>query len=196
MHAPGPQYSYREGCRAPHNSTGLVRIKWFLVSVHQSSPLVQSSDCRQPEELIGFKQNITSAYHPQLNGLDECFNQTLKAQLPKIVIEHQDDWDDLLDNILFAYWTTHQASTKCTPLYWCFAKKLNYPLTWHKWSIQKSTAQKLSFSKKYKSLHMIKLIRTSRKHMRGKNLSTVPQTKAMTWTQQKKKEPKWDTAKE
>ena len=32
------------------------------------------------EELTGFKHKITSAYHPQSNGLDERFNQTLKAQ--------------------------------------------------------------------------------------------------------------------
>ena len=55
------------------------------------------------EELTGFKHKITSAYHPQSNGLDERFNQTLKAQLQKLVNDHQDDWDDLIDNILFAY---------------------------------------------------------------------------------------------
>ena len=33
------------------------------------------------EELTGFKHKITSAYHPQSNGLDECFNQMLKSQL-------------------------------------------------------------------------------------------------------------------
>ena len=31
------------------------------------------------EELTGFKHKITSAYHPQSNGLDERFNQMLKA---------------------------------------------------------------------------------------------------------------------
>lgn len=35
------------------------------------------------EELTRFKHKITSAYHPQSNGLDERFNQTLKAQLQK-----------------------------------------------------------------------------------------------------------------
>ena len=34
----------------PYKQVSLVRKhkKWFLVSVHQSSPLVQSSDCRRP----------------------------------------------------------------------------------------------------------------------------------------------------
>ena len=52
------------------------------------------------KELTGFKHKITSAYYPQSNGLGERFNQTLKAQLQKLVNENQDNWDELLDDIL------------------------------------------------------------------------------------------------
>ena len=76
------------------------------------------------EQLTDFKHNITSAYHPQSNGLDERFNQTLKAQLQKKVNEHQDNWDDLLDNIPFAYRTSRQVSTKCTPFLLIWVVKL------------------------------------------------------------------------
>ena len=62
------------------------------------------------EELTGFQHRVTSAYHPQSNGLDERMNQTLKAALQKLVNENQDDWDQLLDNVLFAYRTSRQAS--------------------------------------------------------------------------------------
>ena len=58
------------------------------------------------EQLTGFKHNIKSAYPPQSNGLDEHFNQTLKVQLQKMVNEHQDNYNDLLDNTLFAYRTS------------------------------------------------------------------------------------------
>ena len=34
------------------------------------------------EELTGFKHKITSAYHPQSNALDECFNQITNAEIP------------------------------------------------------------------------------------------------------------------
>ena len=56
------------------------------------------------EEFTGFKHKITSAYHPQSNRLDEHFNQTLKSQLQKLVNDHQ---DDLLNNSLFAYRSSH-----------------------------------------------------------------------------------------
>ena len=69
----------------------------------------------QLEELTCFRHKITSAYHPQSNGLDERMNQTLKAQLQKLVNAYQDHWDTMIDNTVFAYNTTCQASTKCTP---------------------------------------------------------------------------------
>ena len=54
-------------------------------------------------QLMGVKCNITSAYHPQSNGLDERFNQTLQRQLLKCVSEKENDWDLYLDAILFSY---------------------------------------------------------------------------------------------
>ena len=67
-------------------------------------------------------------YNPQSNGLDERFNQTLKSQLQKLVNDHQDDWDDLLDNILFAYKTSRQDSTKCTPFILMYEREARLPI--------------------------------------------------------------------
>ena len=80
------------------------------------------------EELTGFKHKITSAYHPQSNGLDERFNQTLKAQLQKLVNENQDNWDELLDNILFAYRSSRHNSTKCTPFLLMYGREARLPI--------------------------------------------------------------------
>ena len=80
------------------------------------------------EELTRFKHRMTSAYHPQLNGLDEQFNQTLKSQLQKLVNDRQDDWDELLDNILFAYRTSHHDSTKCTPFLLMYGREACLPI--------------------------------------------------------------------
>ena len=51
----------------------------------------------------GVQCNLTSAYHPQSNGLDERFNQTLQRQLKKFVDSEQKNWDQYLDAILFSY---------------------------------------------------------------------------------------------
>ncbi len=46
---------------------------------------------------------VTSAYHPQTNGLTERFNQTLKSALIQVVNRQQNDWDLHLEKILFGY---------------------------------------------------------------------------------------------
>ena len=112
-------------------------IKPPTLAVSHGCPLEIVSDqgrefCNQLvdllEELTGFKHKITIAYHPQSNGLDERFNQTLKAQLQKLVNDHQDNWDELLDNILFAYRSSRHNSTKCTPFLLMYGREARLPI--------------------------------------------------------------------
>ena len=61
------------------------------------------------------EHRISTAYHPQTNGLVERFNQTLQRSLVKMVNKNQDNWDEYIDGVLFAYRTCRQKSTKITP---------------------------------------------------------------------------------
>ena len=65
--------------------------------------------------LTGTKHRVTSAYHPQTNGLTERFNQTLQTALLKLVNDTQTDWDEHLPAVLFAYRTSQQKATQLTP---------------------------------------------------------------------------------
>ena len=65
--------------------------------------------------LTGTEHRVSSAYHPQTNGLTERFNQTLQRTLLKVVNDTQTDWDDHLPAVLFAYRTSVQKATKLTP---------------------------------------------------------------------------------
>ena len=53
-------------------------------------------------KLTGVQHIISAAYHPQTNGLDERFNQTLQRALLKMVNENENQWDKFLDSVLFA----------------------------------------------------------------------------------------------
>lgn len=61
------------------------------------------------------EHRVSTAYHPQTNGLVERFNQTLQRSLVKLVNEQQNNWDDYIDGVLFAYRTSKQKSSKITP---------------------------------------------------------------------------------
>ena len=76
----------------------------------------------------GFRHRVTSAYHPQSNGLDERFNQTLKTSLQRLVNEHQTNWDELIDDVLFAYRTSRQDSTKYTPFFLMHGREARLPI--------------------------------------------------------------------
>jgi hypothetical protein len=79
-------------------------------------------------KLCGTDHRISSAYHPQTNGLDERMNQTLKGALVKFVNENQDDWDVHIKSILFAYRTSRNDSTKFTPFELMFGRAPILPI--------------------------------------------------------------------
>lgn len=59
--------------------------------------------------LLQVKPIWTSPYHPQMDGLVECFNKTLKAMLRKTA--DGKDWDKMIPYLLFAYREVPQSST-------------------------------------------------------------------------------------
>ena len=76
---------------------------------------------------FGIKRFVTSAYHPQTNGLDDRTNQTLKQRLCKLVNEHQNDWCNYLEEVAYSIRTQKQATTKYTPFYLMFGRHPNSP---------------------------------------------------------------------
>ena len=78
--------------------------------------------------MMGTKCNITSAYHPQSNGQDERFNQTLQHQLLKYVDEKQNTWDLYIESVLFSYRVSVQDSTKQTPFYLVYGRQARLPV--------------------------------------------------------------------
>lgn len=79
-------------------------------------------------KLAGIKHKISSAYHPQSNGLDERTNQTISHALLKLININQDDWDEFLDCVLFSYRTSVHASTNYTPFYLMYGRDPVLPI--------------------------------------------------------------------
>ena len=87
--------------------------------------------CKVNDELCrltGVECRLTTAYHPQTNGLDERFNQTLQQQLLKFIDTDQTNWDLYIDSILFSYRVSRQDSTKESPFTLMYGRKATLPV--------------------------------------------------------------------
>ena len=72
--------------------------------------------------LTGREQRVTSAYHPQANGLVERNNRTIENSLLKVLNQKPEDWPDALPGVLFAYNTSRHKSTRYTPFFLLYGR--------------------------------------------------------------------------
>ena len=78
--------------------------------------------------MMGVQRTQTTPYHPQGNGQVERFNRTLEGMLSKVVSDHQRDWDEHLQKVLFAYRTAIHESTGYSPFLVTFGRSPNLPV--------------------------------------------------------------------
>ena len=76
----------------------------------------------------GITHRVTSAYHPQANGLTEKFNGTLLNMLTKAVVSHPSLWDTKLQSVLFASNTSIHRSTGYSPFFLLYGRCVVYIL--------------------------------------------------------------------
>ena len=78
--------------------------------------------------LMGIKKTRTTAYHPQCDGLVERQNCTLQNILSSFVSEHSVDWDQWIDQAVFAYNTSVHESTGMSPYEMLFGRPARMPI--------------------------------------------------------------------
>ena len=79
-------------------------------------------------KVFGIKHRLTTAYHPQANGLDERLNQTLINSLANLAQEDHTMWDKNLLEVVYAYNTVVQDSSKFTPFEAMFGRVAHLPV--------------------------------------------------------------------
>ena len=83
-------------------------------------------------DLCCTKQRITSAYHPQANGLSEHMNRSTQESLRKS-LQNENDFDrvDMIPTIAFSHRSSMNASTRVSPLEMILGHKPNVPIDIH-----------------------------------------------------------------
>jgi hypothetical protein len=113
-----------EAIAIPDKKAETIASSLYKIFLIMGFPAIYSSD--QGREFVNSvmsslieKTNavhrISTAYHPQTNGLVERFNQTIQQMILKICNEDQNDWDIFLPELLFSYRTMVHKTTKQTP---------------------------------------------------------------------------------
>jgi Integrase core domain len=79
-------------------------------------------------EQFNIDWRFSSIYNPRANGLAEAFNKTLINIMKKTVDGNQRDWDNRLQEALWAYRTTYRTPTQATPYSLAFGVEAVLPL--------------------------------------------------------------------
>jgi hypothetical protein len=87
------------------------------VLVSERDPRFTAAFWRSLFATLGTKLAFSSAYHPQSDGQTERANRTVEGMLRAFVGPRQNDWDEFLPLVEFAYNDSVQASTGFSPFF-------------------------------------------------------------------------------
>ncbi|CAM4514096.1 unnamed protein product [Lepidochelys kempii] len=79
-------------------------------------------------EAHGVNHLVATPYHHQTNGIVEKFNGTLGAMIRKFVNEHSNDWNLVLQQLLFAYRAVPHPSLGFSPFELVYGREVKGPL--------------------------------------------------------------------
>ena len=113
-----PQFLYEMMCR--HGC--------FSVQINDQDREFVNEISAELHTKTGVKQRITSAYHPQSNGLVERQNRTIKNCLVKVCNENPATWPRIIDGILFAHRVSRHSSTRYTPFFLLYNREPTLPI--------------------------------------------------------------------
>ncbi|GKA73550.1 putative reverse transcriptase domain-containing protein [Tanacetum coccineum] len=80
------------------------------------------------QEPLGTKLDMSTAYHPQIDGQSEHTIQTLEYMLKACVLDFRGSWDVHLPLVEFSYKNSYHSSMRCAPFEALYGRKCEYVL--------------------------------------------------------------------
>ncbi|GJZ55637.1 putative reverse transcriptase domain-containing protein [Tanacetum coccineum] len=85
---------------------------------------------RSLQKALGTDVNMSTAYHPEMDGQSERTIQTLEDMLRACVIDFGKSWDRHLPLVEFSYNNSYHASIKAAPFEALYGRKCRSPIYW------------------------------------------------------------------
>ncbi|GKD51592.1 reverse transcriptase domain-containing protein, partial [Tanacetum coccineum] len=79
---------------------------------------------------MGTQLDMSTAYHPKIDGQSERTIQTLEDMLRACVIDFGSSWDRHLPLVKFSYNNSYHASIKAAPFEALYGRKCRSPVCW------------------------------------------------------------------
>ena len=76
------------------------------------------------------KLNLSTTYHPQIDGQTERVNQVLEDMLHMYVMDNQAKWEEYLHLVEFSYNNGHHSSLGMPPYQALYGRPCRTPLSW------------------------------------------------------------------
>ncbi|GJQ97807.1 reverse transcriptase domain-containing protein [Tanacetum coccineum] len=90
-----------------------------------------TSRCWQTvQKALGTRLDMSTAYHPQMDGKSERTIQTLEDMLRACVIDFGGSWDVHLPLVEFSYNNSYHSSISCAPFEALYGRKCRSPILW------------------------------------------------------------------
>ena len=93
----------------------MCRHGCFAIQINDQGREFVNTVNAELHRLTGVEQRVTSANHPQANGLVERQNRTIKNTLVKVLDENPSTWPFIIEGVLFAHRVSVHSSTKYSP---------------------------------------------------------------------------------
>ena len=99
------------------------------VIVSDRDPRFTSHFWREVHRVMGTNLAMSSGFHPQTDGQTERANRSIEEMLRAFVGNRQNDWDERLGMVEFAYNNAVHSSSGFTPFYLCYGRHPVSPVT-------------------------------------------------------------------
>ncbi|GAA5878755.1 hypothetical protein JCM1840_006047 [Sporobolomyces johnsonii] len=123
--------------------------------VSDRGAVFDSNFWRTLSRLTRTKLSMSTAYHPQSDGITERLNQTLEQYLRMYINYQQDDWEDLLPLAQYVYNDTLHSSTKTTPFFATYGFHPTFAVSFEDSSNEHRDADATSFAARLATLHQV-----------------------------------------